>query len=83
MQHIDLGSRIEGIAGLPDQELAVVKYILKNKKRTSAQIVSLLDVKDRRARGILKNLVEKEIIATSGKARNTVYIAGVKFPDKL
>lgn len=72
-----------GIATLPDQELVVVRYVSKNKECTSAQIVSLLEVKDRRARGILKSLVEKKILTTSGKARNTRYIAGERFPEEI
>ncbi|MEG0959973.1 MAG: hypothetical protein RSE60_02725 [Erysipelotrichaceae bacterium] len=59
----------------------VVKYVRDNQSCTTAQVVELLNVKDRRARGILSDLSEKEILKKSGKARNTIYIAGSRFPQ--
>lgn len=69
-----------GTAGLPDQELAVIKYVKDNQACTTAQIVALLGVKDRRARAILGNLITKQILKKNGSARHTVYLAGERFP---
>lgn len=72
---------LSGIAGLTEQEARVVEYVQKNQSCTTAQIVRLLNIKDRRTRGILSSLSEKEILKKSGKARNTIYIAGANFPQ--
>ena len=71
-----------GTAVLPDQELAVVRYIRRNGTCTTAMIAELLNVKDRRARSILGDLVKKDVLKKTGNARNTIYQAGKCFPDE-
>lgn len=71
-----------GTAILPDQELSVVRYIQKNGTCTSAIIAEILNVKARRARSILGDLVKKDVLIKTGNARNTVYKAGKFFPDE-
>lgn len=72
---------LSGSGGLPEQESMVIKYVQDNQSCTTAQIVELLNVKNRRARVILRDLSEKEVLQKSGKARNTIYIAGSRFPQ--
>ena len=69
-----------GIPVLPDQEQIIVNYIQKNSQCTTSVIADLLNVKERRARGLLGNLVKKNILSKKGNARNTVYLAGLQFP---
>lgn len=70
-----------GTAGLPDQEQIIINFVRKNGQCTTALIADLLNVKDRRARSLLGNLVKKAVLSKEGKARNTVYLAGTQFPE--
>lgn len=72
--------RQSGNPQLADQESLIVKYVHENDECTASAIAGLLDVTGRRARGILGNLVKKEVLKKVGNARNTVYRAGGNFP---
>ncbi len=61
------------------QELKILKYIYYEKKCTAAQAAEVLNVSDRRARTVLNGLIKKMVLRKSGKARNTVYVAGDNF----
>lgn len=63
-----------------DNELLVIQFVRDNHICTTSDIAELLSVKDRRARYILGNLVKKQILGKTGKARNTMYIVGERFP---
>lgn len=70
-----------GTAGLPDQEQIIINFVRKNGQCTTALIADLLNVKDRRARSLLGNLVKKAVLSKEERARNTVYLAGTQFPE--
>ncbi len=62
--------------GLPDneQEQQVYKYVLENGSITTAKVVELLGVKNRRARAILLDMVEGTYLRKEGAARSTIYV---------
>ena len=61
---------------MPDneQEQQIYKYILENSSITTAEAVELLDVKHRRARVVLLNMVKKGYLKKEGAARSTIYV---------
>ena len=69
-----------GTAVLPDQELKIIQYVKSYRECTTASVSKLLEVKGRRARTLLSNLVKKKMLKKSGSARKTVYLAGDAFP---
>lgn len=62
------------ILNMDDQEKQIINYIKKEGKITSREVEQLLNVKDRRARKILNNMVNRKIIKIKGKGRTTNYI---------
>lgn len=58
---------------ISEQEKSILDAIIGNNKITSKEVGKLLDLKDRRARVILKEMVDKGIIIKLGSARNTYY----------
>lgn len=64
---------------LSEQERMVVDYIEKNGKITSSQLMTLLNVKKRRAQVILGKLVDVGVICKEGASRSTCYV----FSDDL
>lgn len=78
--------RVSGISELPDstgyrrivpdtdlQESAILKQLDQGGMITTAQVMNLLSVKERRAREILKNLADKHLLEKHGSARSTYY----------
>ena len=61
---------------MPDneQEQEIYKYVLRNGFITTAKAGELLGVKHRRARAILRGMVEKAYLSKEGAARSTIYI---------
>ena len=57
-----------------DQERRIFKYVLEHGSITTAQAAEVLKVKDRRARTILMDMVEKAYLRKEGAARSTVYV---------
>lgn len=69
------------IKGLSKQETLIVDYLQKNKKITTSKAEEVLGVKQRRAREILKELTEKEVLLKCGAYKGTVYVLNVKEID--
>lgn len=61
---------------MPDseQEQQIYKYVLENSSITTAETVEILDVKHRRARAVLLNMVKDGYLRKEGAARSTIYI---------
>lgn len=57
-----------------EQEQQIYKYVLENGFITTAETVEILDVKHRRARAILLNMVKDGYLRKEGAARSTIYI---------
>ncbi len=57
-----------------DQERWIFKYVLEHGSITTAQAAEVLKVKDRRARTILMDMVEKAYLRKEGAARSTIYV---------
>lgn len=56
------------------QEKLILKYLSENGAITSKQVEQLLNVKQRRARAVLNNLVKTGCLVKQGNARNTIYV---------
>ncbi|UYO99142.1 putative DNA binding domain-containing protein [Oceanotoga sp. DSM 15011] len=61
-------------AGLDEKELKIIKYINENNSISTKIVTEILNIKERRARIILSNLVKNNILIRKGKGRNTHYI---------
>ena len=61
---------------MPDseQEQQIYKYVLENGSITTAETVEILDVKQRRARAVLLNMVKDGYLRKEGAARRTIYV---------
>ena len=61
---------------MPDseQEQQIYKYVLENRSITTAETVEILDVKHRRARAVLLNMVKDGYLRKEGAARSTIYV---------
>ncbi len=64
---------IEGLAD-NEQKQQIYKYVLENGSITSAKVVKLLGVKHRRARAVLRDMVEGAYLKKEGAARSTIYV---------
>ena len=61
---------------IPDseREQQIYKYVLENGSITTAESVEILDVKHRRARAVLLNMVKDGYLRKEGAARSTIYV---------
>ena len=61
---------------MPDneQEQQIYKYVLENSSITTAETAELLEVKHRRARAVLLNMVKDGYLKKEGAARSTIYV---------
>ena len=57
-----------------EQEQQIYKHVLENGFITTAMVIELLEVKQRRARAILLNMVEGGWLKKEGAARSTIYV---------
>ena len=57
-----------------EQEQLIYKHVLENGFITTATVIDLLEVKQRRARAILLNMVESGWLKKEGAARSTIYV---------
>lgn len=57
-----------------EQEQQIYKYVLENGFITTAETVEILDVKHRRARAILLNMIKDGYLRKEGAARSTIYV---------
>ena len=55
-------------------EQQIYKYVLENGSITTAETVEILDVKHRRARAVLLNMVKNGYLRKEGAARSTIYV---------
>ncbi len=62
---------------IPEQQKKILEYIMINSQITSAQVEELLDVKERRARAILNDMVKASLIQKQGRTKNTKYLLKV------
>ena len=64
------------IEKMPDneQEQQIYKYVLENGSITTAETVEVLEVKPRRARAVLRNMVNDGYLRKEGAARSTIYV---------
>ena len=64
------------IERLPDneQERKIYQYVLENGSITTSMVAELLEVKQRRARAILQDMVESNYLRKEGAARSTIYV---------
>ena len=58
----------------PDNVQEIYKYVLENGSITTAETVEILDVKHRRARAVLLNMVKDGYLRKEGAARSTIYV---------
>ncbi len=71
---IDAREKINDIPALSHQEEKVIEYLKANENRiTTKEAELVLDVAERRARKILKDMVSKEILERVGRTTNTHY----------
>ena len=59
---------------MSEQQVKVYDFIVTYGHITSVQTQDLLDIKQRRARSILSDMVKKEVIVKVGSAQNTKYV---------
>ena len=64
------------IEKMPDneQEQQIYKYVSENGAITAAETAELLEVKSRRARAVLLNMVKDGYLKKEGVARRTIYV---------
>lgn len=58
---------------LTEQEQTIISYLKEHDSITRREIEELLNVKERRARDIINDLIEKEIIKSEGNRKNIKY----------
>ena len=65
---------------MPDseQEQQIYKYVSENAPITAAETAELLEVKPRRARAVLLNMVRESYLKKEGAARSTIYVKNTK-----
>ena len=63
---------------LTKQQSIILEYVKKYGKITSSITEGLLEVKQRRAREILKELADKNILLKQGSYKNTAYVLNIK-----
>ena len=61
---------------MPDseREQQIYKYVLENGSITTSMVAELLEIKQRRARAILQDMVEGNYLRKEGAARSTIYV---------
>ncbi len=64
----------ENVNALTEQQETIFEYIKEHGQITSADTERILNVKQRRARAILREMVKKDIIRKVGAAQKTRYI---------
>ena len=57
-----------------EQEQKIYRYVLENAYITRAQVMTLLDLKQRRAREILFNMIEDGWLRKEGASRSMIYV---------
>lgn len=60
------------------QEKKVIDFIIINKKISIKDLKELLNIDDTKAKEILKNMIDKNLIERKGIGKNTFYVLGDK-----
>lgn len=63
---------------LPEQQRLIIKLLKEKRKITAKEVENLLQVKGRRARNILYDMMSEGIIVKQGNSRATVYVLDEK-----
>ena len=61
------------VSDLTEQEKIIIEYLRSSNRITTQEVKSILGVEERRARNILKGLVDQGILERIGKTTNTYY----------
>lgn len=61
---------------LAPQEMQIIAALEQAEGITTAEVMTLLAVKERRARDILNSMAEKHLLLRQGNARSTRYVRG-------
>lgn len=78
----ELQDKIPDGEALTDQQMRVLVYAQKFGTVTSRKVMDICEVKQRRARAILKEMADKEILSRQGSYKSTLYRLNKK-PDSL
>ena len=73
----DINKKVpDTIERLPDneKERKIYQYVLENGSITTSMVAELLEIKQRRARAILQDMVEGNYLRKEGAARSTIYV---------
>lgn len=62
------------INDLPAQQRSIIQFVERKRPITSRQVEELLEVKQRRARGILGKLTNMGFLERQGSYKSTVYV---------
>ena len=57
-----------------EQKQKIYRYVSENESITTAETAELLEVKPRRARAVLRNMVNDGYLRKEGAARSTIYV---------
>lgn len=76
----EMQDKIPGGEALTDQQMRVLVYAQKFGTVTSRKVMDICEVKQRRARAILKEMADKEILSRQGSYKSTLYRLNKK-PD--
>ena len=70
----------DSVDKVPDneQEQKIYRYVSENESITTAETVELLKVKPRRARVVLRNMVNSGCLRKEGTARSTIYVKNME-----
>ncbi|PHS28850.1 MAG: ATP-dependent DNA helicase [Alkaliphilus sp.] len=63
----------KGHVDLTEQEKTILSYLKSNNKITSKKVESLFGIKERRARQIIKDMVDKKLISLKDRGKNRYY----------
>ena len=61
-----------------EQKQKIYRYVSENESITTAETAELLEVKPRRARAVLLNMVKDSYLKKEGAARSTIYVKNTK-----
>ena len=64
--------------GLSKQEIIILNYLIENQEISSKNVMDLLNVKERRARLILSNMCNKNLLLRVGATKNLKYLRKIE-----
>ena len=60
------------------QEIIILNYLIENQEISSKNVMDLLNVKERRARLILSNMCNKNLLLRVGATKNLKYLRKIE-----